>query len=72
MIGYTILSGPEYGLFDAIYMTMITLTTVGYGETINLEGNTAGRAFTAVLLQLNVRYRTRVALKLIGIDDDAV
>ncbi|MGH9183552.1 MAG: NADPH-dependent F420 reductase [Acidimicrobiales bacterium] len=27
-------------------------------------------AFAAVLLQLNARYRTRVAIKLIGIDDD--
>jgi predicted dinucleotide-binding enzyme len=37
-----------------------------------LSNATAIEAFTAVLLQLNVRYRTRVALKLIGIDDDAV
>ena len=37
-----------------------------------LSNATAIEAFTAVLLQLNVRYKTRVALKLIGIDDDAV
>lgn len=35
-----------------------------------LSNATAIEAFTAVLLQLNVRYRTRVALKLIGIPDD--
>lgn len=34
-----------------------------------LSNATAIEAFTAVLLQLNVRYKTRVALKLIGIDD---
>lgn len=34
-----------------------------------LSNATAIEAFTAVLLQLNVRYRTRVALKLIGIPD---
>jgi hypothetical protein len=35
-----------------------------------LSNATAIEAFTAVLLQLNVRYNTRVALKLIGIPDD--
>ena len=35
-----------------------------------LSNATAIEAFTAVLLQLNVRYETRVALKLIGIPDD--
>lgn len=34
-----------------------------------LSNATAIEAFTAVLLQLNVRYRTRVALKLIGLED---
>ncbi|MFV1989292.1 MAG: NAD(P)-binding domain-containing protein, partial [Acidimicrobiales bacterium] len=33
-----------------------------------LSNATAIEAFTAVLLQLNVRYRTRVALKLSGLD----
>lgn len=36
--------------FDALYMTVITLTTVGYGEIIDLEHNPAGRAFTVFLL----------------------
>ncbi len=35
-----------------------------------LSNATAIEAFTAVLLQLNVRYRTRVALKLVGIEAD--
>lgn len=48
--GYLILSGPGYGLLDAVYMTVITLTTVGYGETIDLSNNPAGRAFTIGLL----------------------
>lgn len=54
VIGYSLLGGEEYGIFDAIYMTMITLTTVGYGETINLEGNLPGRMFTTVLLVFGV------------------
>lgn len=36
-----------------------------------LSNATAIEAFTAVLLQLNVRYRTRVAPRLTGIHDDA-
>src|SRR5262249_38326121 len=39
---------PEYTLFDALYMTVITITTVGYGETHPLS--TAGRVFTILLL----------------------
>ena len=34
----------------------------------NLSNATAIEAFTAVLLQLNTRYRTRVALKLVGLE----
>jgi voltage-gated potassium channel len=39
---------PEYSLFDALYMTVITLTTVGYAETHELH--TEGRVFTIFLL----------------------
>jgi len=36
-----------------------------------LSNATAIEAFTAVLLQLNVRYKTRVALQLVGISEEA-
>jgi voltage-gated potassium channel len=39
---------PEYSLFDSLYMTVTTLTTVGYGEVHPLS--TAGRTFTMLLL----------------------
>jgi len=45
-MGYTLIEG--WPLFDSLYMTVITLTTVGYGETHPLSP--AGRAFTVVLL----------------------
>jgi voltage-gated potassium channel len=47
-LGYYFIE-PKYGLFDSLYMTVITLTTVGYGE-IPEPLSTAGRAFTIVLL----------------------
>jgi predicted dinucleotide-binding enzyme len=37
-------------------------------EAGELSNATAIEAFVAVMLQLNVRYKTRVALKLEGID----
>lgn len=46
-LGYWLLE-PEYSLFDSLYMTVITLTTVGYGETHVLS--TRGRVFTIFLL----------------------
>ncbi|MFV8753347.1 potassium channel family protein [Nannocystaceae bacterium ST9] len=54
VVGYAIIGGDRYSIIDAIYMTMITLTTVGYGEIVDLEGNPAGRVFTIVLLLFGV------------------
>lgn len=45
-IGYMLLEG--WNCFDALYMTVITLTTVGYGETHELSGT--GKAFTLILI----------------------
>jgi voltage-gated potassium channel len=50
IIGYRIVGGPESDLLSAIYMTMITLTTVGYGEVIDLTASPGGRVFTICLL----------------------
>ncbi len=48
-IGYRVID-PDVSVVDAFYMTAITLTTVGYGEIVNLEGNPGGRVFTALLI----------------------
>ena len=47
--GYWILTGRESSFFDAFYMTIITLTTIGYGEIIDMSNNPAARAFTIVI-----------------------
>jgi voltage-gated potassium channel len=45
-IGYIIIEG--WGLFDSLYMTIITLTTVGYHEVHDLS--TMGRTFSMGLM----------------------
>jgi voltage-gated potassium channel len=48
-IGYRLLAGDRYSWFDGFYMTFITVTTVGYGEIIDLSQNPAGRLFTVFI-----------------------
>ncbi len=45
---------PEASILDAIYMTVITLTTVGYGEIIDLTNHPGARVFTMLLLFFGV------------------
>jgi|Deesub1362B_J571_1020462.scaffolds.fasta_scaffold00078_56 voltage-gated potassium channel len=45
-IGYMLVE--KWGFFDSLYMTVITLTTIGYKEVHPLSG--AGRAFTLLLV----------------------
>ena len=49
-LGYRLLEGWSW--FDALYMTIITLATIGYGETNPLHFE--GRVFTVVLIILGV------------------
>jgi voltage-gated potassium channel len=50
VVGYRIIDGGQHSFIDVLYMTVITLTTVGYGEIIPLEHHPWGRVFTMVLL----------------------
>lgn len=45
-IGYRIIEG--WSFFDSLYMTVITISTVGYGEVHQLS--TAGRIFSIILI----------------------
>ncbi|MFC1848648.1 potassium channel family protein [candidate division CSSED10-310 bacterium] len=49
-IGFKFFGGSSWSILDAMYMTIITITTVGYGETHSLSGNPGARIFTIFLL----------------------
>ncbi|MCO4763256.1 MAG: potassium channel protein [Myxococcales bacterium] len=53
-VGYFVIGQGTVSPVDALYMTVITLTTVGYGEVVDLSGNPAGRLFTMALLLIGV------------------
>ena len=46
MVGYWFIGGGQYSLVDTLYMTVITITTIGFHEVIDLSGNVGGRIFT--------------------------
>ena len=50
VLGYHLIEG--LGWFDSLYMTVITLTTVGFGEVKPLSN--AGRAFTVAMVLVGV------------------
>ncbi|MDD5456023.1 MAG: NAD-binding protein [Candidatus Margulisbacteria bacterium] len=51
--GYHIFA-PGSSFLDALYMTVITLTTIGYGEIIDLSHNPQGRIFTMILIMFGM------------------
>ena len=48
--GYYILFGGQPRFLDCVYMTVISLTTVGYGEVIEVSGNIPAQIYTMVLI----------------------
>ncbi len=53
-IGYYILFGGKYSYIDCLYMTVISITGVGYGEVIEITGNYTAQVFTMILIILGM------------------
>jgi voltage-gated potassium channel len=50
MVGFKLFGGKEWSLLDTLYMTVITLSTVGYEEPIDISANPAARIFAVVFI----------------------
>ncbi|MDD5082128.1 MAG: potassium channel protein [Dehalococcoidales bacterium] len=48
-VGYWLISGGQTSLLDALYMTFITVATIGYAEIIDLSASPGGRVFTMLI-----------------------
>ncbi|MHB8109230.1 MAG: potassium channel family protein [Syntrophorhabdaceae bacterium] len=48
--GFRIFGGPDVTMLDALYMTAITITTVGYGDVVGIEKSSAGKLFTIIYI----------------------
>jgi voltage-gated potassium channel len=45
-VGYWLIGGGKYPFFDCLYMTVITIATIGFSEVIDIAGNVGARVFT--------------------------
>ena len=50
--GFKVIGGQEWSWLDSLYMTVITLSTVGYGEIVDISGNVPARIFVVVFIVL--------------------
>jgi voltage-gated potassium channel len=48
--GYYIIFNGEPAFLDCLYMTVVSLTTVGYSEVIEVTGNNTAQIFTMILI----------------------
>jgi voltage-gated potassium channel len=48
--GYYVIFGGEPTFLDCVYMTVISLTTVGYGEVLKVTGDVPAQIFTIILI----------------------
>ncbi len=53
-LGYKVIGGPHVTFLDALYMTAITITTVGYEDVVGAGSTSAGKIFTIVYLFFSV------------------
>jgi len=49
-VGFKLIGGSKTSILDALYMTAISITTVGYGDVIGLDDKPMGKLFTIIFL----------------------
>lgn len=49
-LGFYILYGGQYHFMDCIFMTVITLSSIGYGEIVPVSGNIKAEIYTTLLI----------------------
>lgn len=57
-IGYRAIGGPAFAWFDCFYMTVITVTTIGYGEILDFSAHPGGRIFTVAVAFFGISVAT--------------
>ncbi len=50
--GFKLIGGPDWTIMDAVYMTVITVATIGYGEVHDLSASPGARAFAVIYIIL--------------------
>ncbi len=53
-LGYKVIGGADVSLLDALYMTAITITTVGFQDVVGAGSTAGGKVFTIVYLFFSV------------------
>lgn len=48
--GFKLFGGKEWSFLDSLYMTVITISTIGYEEVIDISANPAARIFAIVFI----------------------
>ena len=57
---YWAIAGDSYSALDCLYMTVVTISTIGYSEIIDLSGNNFGRIFMMIIAFTGVGILTYV------------
>ncbi len=54
VVGFKLVGGEKVSLLDSAYMTAITISTIGYGEVVDLSAHPAGRVFNIFFIILSL------------------